>query len=108
MYLGSALSFYPATNTGLTSLELWKSYLTQQKTAGTPVILEYDLAEEEVEPYTEAQQEAYNKLKELTTYATQTNIYSTNNIKPVFTVTGIKDVNSLITQVNQLILEGGN
>lgn len=95
-------------NTTQTTLEEFKAFLAQQKTAGTPVILEYDLAEEEVEPYTEEQQEAYNKLKELTTYATQTNIYSTNNIKPVFTVTGIKDVNSLITQVNQLILEGGN
>lgn len=94
-------------NSTQTTLEGFKAFLAQQKTAGTPVILEYDLAEEEVEPYTEEQQEAYNKPKELTTYATQTNIYSTNNIKPVFTVTGIKDVNSLITQVNQLILENG-
>lgn len=90
------------------SIENCKTYLAEQKQAGTPVIVEYKLLEEETEEYTEEQQEADNKLKELTTYAGQTNIYSTNNIKPVFTVTGIKDVNSLITQVNQLILEGGN
>ena len=77
----------------------------KEEILGTTV--EYELAEEETEEYTEEQQEAYNKLKELTTYATQTNIYSTSNIKPVFKVTGIKDVNSLITQVNQLILENG-
>ena len=108
MWLGGSLNFLPALETGLTTLESWKAYLAQQKQAGTPVILEYEPATEEIEPYTEEQQEADNKLKELTTYAGQTNIYSTNNIKPVFTVTGIKDVNALITQVNQLILEGGN
>ena len=85
-----------------------KAFLSTQKQAGTPVVVEYKLAEEETEEYTEEQQEAYNKLKELTTYAGQTNIYSTNSPSPIFTVTGIKDVNSLITQVNQLILEGGN
>lgn len=90
MYLGSALSFYPATNTGLTSLELWKSYLTQQKTAGTPVILEYDLAEEEVEPYTEAQQEAYNQLLKLKSYEGATNVYSTNGTSPIFYISSEK------------------
>ena len=91
------------------SIEGFKTWLAEQKTNGTPVILECELAEEEIEAYTEEQQEAYNKLKELTTYATQTNIYSTNNPSPVFKVTGIKDVNSMLTQVNQLILEeGGN
>ena len=105
MYLGSALSFYPAINTGLTSLELWKSYLTQQKTAGTPVILEYDLAEEEVETYTEAQQEAYNQLLKLKSYDGSTNIYSTNETSPIFKVTAVKDINSVITQLNTVLLE---
>lgn len=115
MYLGSALSFYPATNTGLTSLELWKSYLTQQKTAGTPVILEYDLAEEEIEAYTEAQQEAYNQLLKLKSYDGSTNIYSINETSPIFKVTAIKslnnvneqlkNLNNMIAQINTVLLE---
>lgn len=66
-------------------------------------VLEYEMLEEEIEPYTNEQKQAYNKLKQLTTYAGQTNIYSTNNIKPVFKVTGIKDVNSLIENTNAKI-----
>ena len=89
------------------SIENCKTYLAEQKQAGTPVILEYELAEEEIEPYTNEQKQAYNKLKQLTTYAGQTNIYSTNSPSPIFTVTGIKDVNSMLTQVNKLILENG-
>ena len=87
------------------SIETWKAYLAEQKQAGTPIIIEYTLLEEEIEPYTEEQQEAYNKLKQLTSYSGQTNIYSTNSPSPIFTVTGIKDVNSLITQVNSMLLE---
>ena len=89
----------------INSIEACKAYLAEQKQAGTPVIVEYVLAEEEIEPYTEEQQEAYNKLKALTTCAGQTNIYSTNSPSPIFTVTGIKDVNSMLTQVNSMLLE---
>lgn len=83
----------------------FKSYLAAQKQAGTPVILEYELAEEEIEPYTEEQQEAYNQLKQLTAYEEETNIYSTNEVGPVFTVTAVKDINSVITQLNTVLLE---
>lgn len=84
-----------------------KSYLSEQKQAGTPVIVEYLLAEEEIEAYTPEQQEAYNQLKELQAYEEETNVFSTNEISPIFKVTAVKDVNSVITQLNQLILENG-
>ena len=74
------------------TLEEFKTYLSQQKQAGTPVIVEYELAEEEIEPYTPEQQEAYNQLYNLTAYEEETNVYSTNEVSPVFTVTAVKDI----------------
>lgn len=89
----------------VSDVEGWKSYLAQQKQAGTPVIVEYVLAEEEIEPYTEEQQEAYNQLKQLTAYDEETNVYSTNSTSPIFKVTAVKDINSVITQLNTVLLE---
>ena len=82
MWLGASLNFLPALETGLTTLEVWKAFLAQQKQAGTPVILEYELAEEEIEAYTEEQQEAYSLLSYLTLYEGYNIIYSPNEIKP--------------------------
>ena len=58
------------------TLEEFKSYLAQQKQAGTPVIVEYELAEEETEAYTEEQQTAYNQLQNAKTYKLVTNAYT--------------------------------
>lgn len=58
------------------ALEEFKSFLSQQKQAGTPVIVEYELAEETVEAYTEAQQEAYNQLQNVLSYKTVTNVFT--------------------------------
>ena len=78
------------------SVEGWKSYLAQQKQAGTPVIVEYVLAEEEIEAYTPEQQEAYNQLKQLTAYEEETNVYSTNEVSPIFKVTYIEETTEKI------------
>ena len=59
-----------------TTIEEWKTYLAQQKANGTPVILEYELAEEEIEPYTEEQQEAYDKLQNVLSYYNVTNVFT--------------------------------
>ena len=59
-----------------TTVAEWKAYLAQQKEAGTPIILEYELAEEVIEPYTEEQQEAYNKLQKVLPYKLVTNIFT--------------------------------
>ena len=69
------------------------------------LIVEYELAEEEIEAYTPEQQEAYNQLKQLTAYEEETNIYSTNSTSPIFKVTAVKDINSVITQLNSVLLE---
>lgn len=74
----------------------FKSYLAAQKQAGTPVILEYELAEEEIEAYTEEQQEAYNQICNLKAYEGETNIYSTDEISPIFKVTYIEETTEKI------------
>ncbi len=66
------------TSTNEKCIESFKSFLSQQKANGTPVILEYELAEEEIEPYTEEQQEAYNQLQNAKTYKTVTNVFTDN------------------------------
>ena len=60
--------------TSFPALEEFKNWLTEQYSAGTPVIVEYVLAEEEKIEYTTEQQTAYNNLQKLKTYRTVTNI----------------------------------
>lgn len=79
---GTNLNFYPAKDTGLTTLETWKAWLAEQKATGTPVVVEYELATEEIEPYTEEQQKAYNNLTHLTIYNGQNTLYSSDKLKP--------------------------
>lgn len=77
----------------------WKTYLASQKTAGTPVILEYELAEEKIEPYTSDQTQKFNEIQKLKSYSDETNIYSTDEIKPIFDVEAFKDLETYIKEV---------
>ena len=52
----------------------FKAWLAEQYSAGTPVIVEYEMREEETTAYTEEQQTAYEQLQKLKTYRTVTNI----------------------------------
>lgn len=59
------LIIFQILKTRLTSIDEagCKAYLSEQYANGTPVIVEYELAEEEIVPYTEIQQEAREKLR---------------------------------------------
>ncbi len=82
------------------NLANFKNWLVQQKEAGTPVILEYELAEEEIEPYTEEQQKAYNEIVQTAkSYKNVTNIYSPDLVSPVFEVNYRKDIETMLEQV---------
>lgn len=70
------------TQTELEKKALFKQWLAQQKTARMPVIVEYELAEEEVEKYTETQKEMYNNLTHLIMYNGQNTLSSQNELKP--------------------------
>ena len=60
----------------------FKLFLAEQKTTGTPVVVEYELAEEEIEEYTETQKEIYNNLTHLIMYNGQNTLSSQNELKP--------------------------
>ena len=84
-----------------------KAWLAAQKEAGTPVTVEYELVEEEVEEYTEAQKEAWKQIKNAISYKGQTNIFSTNEIKPIFEVEALADIGLLLNNMQAQILAGG-
>ena len=100
MAIHSSTDSYVYFGSNKTTVEEFK-----EEVKGT--VLEFTLVEEEVEEYTPEQQEAYNQLCNLKAYEDETNIYSINETSSIFTVTAVKDINSAITQLNQLILEGG-
>lgn len=56
-----------------------KTWLSQN-----PITVEYELAEEEIVPYTAEQQEAWNKIEQLHTYKNVTNIYSEAELDIVY------------------------
>lgn len=57
----------------------FKNWLTEQYNNNSPVIVEYELNEEVIVPYTSAQQTAYNQIKQALSYEGQTNISSNQN-----------------------------
>lgn len=76
----------------------FKKWLAKRKDEGNPFVIEYPLMQEIIEPYTSEQQEAYNKLKKLHSYNEQTNIFSTNEIGPIFNAEAIKNLNVSVLQ----------
>ena len=58
--------------------------LEQMKTALANTVIEYELSEEEIVPYTTAQQEAWEKIKAMYTYKNITNITSTAYAKVTY------------------------
>ncbi len=76
----------------------FKKWLAKRKDEGNPFVIEYPLMQEIIEPYTSEQQEACNKLKKLYSYNEQTNIFSTNEIGPIFNVEAIKNLNVAVLE----------
>ena len=64
------ICFYPNSNI-TTTLTEWKTWLQSN-----PITVEYELVEEEIVPYTEEQQEAWDCIMALMTYKNVTNISS--------------------------------
>lgn len=65
-----------------TRVAKFKNWLANQKTAGTPVIIEFDLDEEETEDFTEEQKEIYDNLTHLIMYNGQNTLTSSNEPQP--------------------------
>lgn len=82
-----------------------------------PVLIEYPLLKEVIDPYTTEQRTIYNQIKNLTLYDGTTHIYSTNEISPNFTLTYNKIYSSpspqspselrVVTGENKIIVSNG-
>lgn len=85
------------TSTNDKCVESFKIYLAEQYANGTPVIVEYDLAEEEIESYTEKQQTVHDEIKKTAhSYGEQTHIFSLDEISPIFNIEYLKDTQAYI------------
>lgn len=89
------------------TVEEIKTYLAQQKQAGTPVIVEYELAEEDIEPYTEEQQTQRDQLQNAKTYKTVTNVFTDNAEVEMNYIADTKtyvdnEINSIKEQLNTI------
>ena len=79
-------------------VESFKSYLAQQYSTGTPVELEYELAEPETAAYTEAQKTAKAEIDKLKTYKGVT--YITTDSRAILDVSYKKDLEILINNLS--------
>lgn len=65
--------------------EEFKKWLSDRKSVGKPVIVEYEMTKEEIEPYTAEQKQNYNSLQDISTYDSGTYIISNNaNVKGTY------------------------
>ncbi len=77
--------------------------------------IEYELAEEEIEPYTPAQQEAYNKLQNVLSYKTVTNVFTDTALlefkyvadTETWVINEIKPLKEQISTINELLSTTG-
>lgn len=96
VWSGNYLNFYPAVETGLIDLDTWKAYLAEEYANGTPLTVEYELAQEQIIPYTPEQEKIYNELLNSGTYKNVTHICSLDEIKATFEVKYRKDLETLL------------
>jgi len=87
-------------NTILTAQDL-KTWLAQKYANNSPVIIEYPLNEEIIVPYTLAQQEVYNQIKQSLSYEEQTNIIgSSNGSNPIFSVEAYQSTKLILENID--------
>ena len=80
------------------TLEEWKTYLAEQYANGTPVILEYELADPVTTEYTEEQQTIYNNILNSNTYKNITHISAKGEVKPDIEIVYCKDLETIQKQ----------
>lgn len=68
------------------------------------MVVEYELVEEEIEPYNDEQAEVYKQIQDIRSYEGQTNIFSTNETSPIFEVTARRNLNAILNSLQAQIL----
>lgn len=80
----------------------FKSWLSEQYNTGTPVYIDYVLAEPEEIECTAEQCEILDKIEnEAKTYKGVTHIYSTDNVSPILEGTYNKDIETMINNISK-------
>lgn len=80
IYVCVPISILADVSTVTAQVNSFKSWLAEQYANGTPVIIEYELAEPETVPYTEEQQTAWDNIKNLTLFEGVNHISSDANM----------------------------
>lgn len=93
------------TDLRFTDATEFKNWLAEQYGNGTPVVIEYELAEEETTPYTEEQATAKKQIDALKTYRTVTNVSNSQNTNMVLTYK--KDLQTQFQELETMLLESG-
>lgn len=81
-YICVPISILKDVSTPEKQIESMKEYLKEQYNVGTPMKFEYELATEEIIPYTQEQQEIYSQLQNLKLFRGCNHITAESNIKP--------------------------
>lgn len=81
-YICVPISILKDVSTAEKQIESMKEYLTEQYNAGTPMKFEYELATEEIIPYTPEQQEIYSQLQNLELFRGCNHITVESSVKP--------------------------
>lgn len=92
---------------GVGGVDNWKAYLAEQYANGTPVILEYELAEPVTEPFTAEQQTAWNNVKAMKLFEGVNNITVNATIKPNIRFKYAQDLKKRIEKIEQAIVAIG-
>lgn len=107
--VGDDLTYIGFFDAEITSLTKWKEYLAEQYANGTPVVVEYDLAEEEIESYIPEQQAVHNEIKKTVhSYGEQTHIFSADETSLIFNVEARKDMNTVISNLESMIISNAS
>lgn len=90
----------------INTLEKANNWLAEQYANGTPVKVQYQLAEEVIEPYTEEQKEAWEQIKKARTYKNITHISSEDETPANVEIEYVRDletvINNLTTRVETI------
>lgn len=95
---GSGIVFILNDQT-ITTPKAANDWLAEQKEAGNPVTIEYELATEEIVPYTEEQKQQWEQLKNARSYEGQTHILSTDEISPDFNITARANLSEILNKL---------
>lgn len=91
----------------ITTVKQANNWLAEQKANGTPVTVNYLLAEEELEEYSEEQKVVHDEIMQAKTYKEKTHIFSNDEISLNFDVEWIKDTSIILNNLSKSIV-GGN